>query len=234
MSNLIDLEQYDLKSIDWDTWSWSSQESNENNKEEDFANFKITYSDSSDSDGINEGLNSLEDTFREDEITNSDSSSNDYWNGDDVNDGGFAFVDANNGHEQAQENVLQNTDPICISSDEENYTIEEFTSDDDEPVSWQTPLQTPESQLVLTPDTDEELDRTIQESSQEATNETDNAEVSCPICLDSLKNHNYIYSMECGHCAGSSCLKKWLKENKKCPLCSKTVDFKELRKVYVK
>ncbi len=41
----------------------------------------------------------------------------------------------------------------------------------------------------------------------------------CSICLSTFKNLKHTSKLPCGHIFDTSCIKKWLKEKKICPLC---------------
>ena len=42
---------------------------------------------------------------------------------------------------------------------------------------------------------------------------------NCSICLDDFINYNKVSKLVCNHFFCTNCIKKWLKINKKCPLC---------------
>ena len=41
----------------------------------------------------------------------------------------------------------------------------------------------------------------------------------CTICLDNIKENEYIYKLSCSHKYHIECLNRWVKEKPKCPLC---------------
>lgn len=42
---------------------------------------------------------------------------------------------------------------------------------------------------------------------------------NCSICLDDFINYNKVSKLVCNHFFCTTCIKKWLKINKKCPMC---------------
>ena len=49
--------------------------------------------------------------------------------------------------------------------------------------------------------------------------ETEINDKNCSICIDDFINHNKVSKLICNHLFCTKCIKKWLKINKKCPLC---------------
>ena len=47
----------------------------------------------------------------------------------------------------------------------------------------------------------------------------------CTICLDEYVVNEQISYLTCFHFFHSSCIKKWVKNSKKCPLCNIEVKF---------
>ena len=46
--------------------------------------------------------------------------------------------------------------------------------------------------------------------------------VECVICLEEMKNGDKLSIIPCSHMYHSSCLEKWAKKKKVCPLCDKS------------
>ena len=60
------------------------------------------------------------------------------------------------------------------------------------------------------------------------------AETNCPICIcpvDNMGDHR-IVSLSCGHLFGESCIRKWIKSAKKCPVCNVKAIPSQIRPVY--
>ena len=53
--------------------------------------------------------------------------------------------------------------------------------------------------------------------------ESDTTESSCSICFEDFTKYQKFKKTACGHEYHSACLNKWLKDNKKCPICNSEV-----------
>ena len=55
----------------------------------------------------------------------------------------------------------------------------------------------------------------------------------CPICLDAIgtEGEHQMCATPCGHLCGDCCLQRWVEENKNCPICRKSVEFEQIRKI---
>lgn len=42
---------------------------------------------------------------------------------------------------------------------------------------------------------------------------------NCPICLDSIQEHQYVISLPCNHVFHTDCITRWFNSNSTCPLC---------------
>lgn len=54
---------------------------------------------------------------------------------------------------------------------------------------------------------------------------------SCPICLDDFKAGKEVMSLPCMHFYHEGCIKKWLKNNNKCPMCKFLLTEKNINKI---
>lgn len=76
----------------------------------------------------------------------------------------------------------------------------------------------------------------IQTKKESSSSTQDNSEaMNCPICYDvwTSSGSHKIVSLKCGHLFGDSCIKKWIKSNKRCPNCNATSALRDIRPIYV-
>jgi len=59
-------------------------------------------------------------------------------------------------------------------------------------------------------------------------------EVSCAVCLSDFEENEMLRRLPCGHSFHSSCVDKWLKQNKRCPLCVQDVEVLSEQRVKTK
>ena len=59
-----------------------------------------------------------------------------------------------------------------------------------------------------------------QDQTQEQLNDEERV---CTICLDDIKLDEMIFDIKCKHVFHEACLKKWLRIQKLCPNCKKTI-----------
>lgn len=55
--------------------------------------------------------------------------------------------------------------------------------------------------------------------------------VKCPVCLESVPNDE-VHSTICGHLYCGPCIKNTIKTRKKCPMCNKTLNAKQIHRIY--
>lgn len=55
--------------------------------------------------------------------------------------------------------------------------------------------------------------------------------VKCPVCLDSVPKEE-VHSTICGHLYCEPCIRNTIKTRKKCPMCNRSLNAKQIHRIY--